>query len=264
MPHPNSALGCRHRRIAAGLVSVLAVVACLLMAGSASASVSQRFWAVQYPNLTLPAGQLTMMDDAKVGTVRIYLPWSWVDAHGWSASDGIVGALASKGIASLPVLSGSPSWAEPTEATPPLDSQTARDGWRNFLHQAVKRYGPGGDYWAAHPGVRYVPIRAWQVWREPNLKRFFPPRSSPGRYATLLRISHAAIRGVDPNAKIVLAGMPGYRVKFKGWNFLNQLYKHRGIKSQFEVVAIHAYAPNRAFLRYLFRRWRRVEKRHHD
>ena len=70
-------------------------------------------------------------------------------------------------------------------AITPLGSKHARKAWKQFLQMAVKRYGPGGSYWTLHykldhPGKRAVPIKAWQVWNEPNLQSAMkPPEPAP-------------------------------------------------------------------------------------
>ena len=36
----------------------------------------------------------------------------------------------------------------------------------------ARRYGPGGSFWDRHPRLPRLPVRAWQVWNEPNLPVF--------------------------------------------------------------------------------------------
>ena len=70
-----------------------------------------------------------------------------------------------------------------------------RKAWtQKFLEAAVKRYGPGGEFWATStpapaPVVQYepavprpLPIRTWQIWNEANFFYFAYP-ASPQRYA---------------------------------------------------------------------------------
>ena len=110
----------------------------------------------------------------------------------------------------------------------------------------MARYGPGGAYWKApyhnQHGVHAtsLPIQSWQIWNEPNLKKYFAPQPSPPKYADLLRVSHDAIKSADHNAQIVLAGMPGYG-NINAWDFLNRLYAVGGVKSYFDVAALHPY-----------------------
>ncbi len=113
-------------------------------------------------------------------------------------------------------LAGVGEWSAP--AQPPTANATVKQEWQNFLRDAVARYGPNGTYWANEyteqfPGATPLPVTSWQVWNEPNLKKYFSPgatvQASAQKYATLLQLSHDAIKAVDPSAMIVLAGMPG-------------------------------------------------------
>ena len=111
-------------------------------------------------------------------------------------------------------------WAAEASRSPPISSAADEQAWQDFLKAAVARYGPGGTYWATDyhqqfgAGATPLPIQSWQIWNEPNLKKYFAPGTRPQsaqKYATLLQISHDAIKSQDPQAQIVLAGMPGYR-----------------------------------------------------
>ena len=63
----------------------------------------------------------------------------------------------------------------------------------------------------------------WQIWNEPNLKKYFAPAPSPGQYARLLQISYPSIKQVDPKAQVVLGGMTG-RGDVSAVDFLKKLY----------------------------------------
>ncbi len=58
--------------------------------------------------------------------------------------------------------------------------------WQNFLKAAVARYGPTGRYWTTRYRQLYgasatpLPIQSWQVWNEPNLKKYFDPGQTTG------------------------------------------------------------------------------------
>jgi hypothetical protein len=216
---------------------------------------------------------LSRMQEAHVRVVRWGLRWSRIQPlrlvpPNWRATDAVIGSLASRGIRVLPVLTGSPRWAARTPETPPLDSPTARDGWRQFVAAAVRRYGPGGEYWASRyghqfPGRPIRPITTWQVWNEQNLEKTFPPRPWPPRYARLLRIADQAISAQDPDAKTLLGGMPGF-VEPRAWEYLDRLYRQPGVKHRFDAVALHAYAPDVRNVMVQIKRVRRVMRAHHD
>jgi hypothetical protein len=88
------------------------------------------------------------------------------------------------------------------------------------------------------------------VWNEPSLVNYFTASPPVPSYAELLRISHDAIKGEDPDAQIVLAGLPGYPTKggLTAWQFLGKLFHQPGVDRDFDVVALHPYSRDVAQL----------------
>jgi hypothetical protein len=196
---------------------------------------------------------LDRMVAAHVRIVRWGFRWSQIQPlrlapPDWRATDAVIGSLAHHGVRVLPVLTASPKWAARTPETPPLQTPRGREGWRAFAAAAVDRYGPGGEYWATRyhrqfPGGRVRPITTWQVWNEQNREQTFSPRPSPRRYAQLLRIAHEGIAARDPDAKVLLGGMPGFADR-SAWGYLARLYRQPGVKRRFDAVALHPYAQH--------------------
>ncbi|MEK6326309.1 MAG: hypothetical protein AABM66_02135 [Actinomycetota bacterium] len=221
----------------------------LLAPTTAAAARSEFFGIAQGP--TLDAHDFQGMAAAGVRTNRFVLKWGWVQpAKGsfhWGPSDQFIGALAARGIRVVPAVWGNPDWVYGSPARPPLDGPLGVRAWRDLLKALVARYGPGGSYWATGYRQRYganatpLPIKSWQIWNEPNLHKYFAPHPSATAYARLLAISHDAIKSRDPQARIVLAGMPGYG-DVNAWDFLNRLYSVAGIKNKFDAAALHPYA----------------------
>jgi hypothetical protein len=109
-----------------------------------------------------------------------------------------------------------------------------------------------------------LPIKAYQIWSEPNIASHYFQTAHPVRdYAKLLKISHSAIRSVQSHAKIVIAGMPPY-ARPRSWKFLDRLYHTKGFKRHFEVGAPHPYAWTFTMIRRGINKYRRVMNRHHD
>ena len=237
------------------------------------------------------AKDIAKMGRGEVGSFRFGLDWPSIQQSrgqcrpvqgscDWSATDQLVGGLASKGIPALPVAFGTPRWLSHNAVRPPLGTKAQRNAWRGFLKAAVKRYGPNGTYWTdgedpiLHtplPGPYHMqfgldapvtPIDAWQIWNEPNGKPFWAPRPSARRYAKLLRISRSALDSADPNAQLVLAGLVGYG-QIRAWTFLGQLYRAHA-KRSFDAAALHPYARNLGQLRDEVALYRRVMKKHGD
>ena len=117
-------------------------------------------------------------------TLRVPIFWANVQPRRttlhWGATDKVVGDLAVRGIRPVPFVYGSPAWVAQSPAAAAWKHKEG-ERWRRFLTRLVERYGPGGAYWEGkyepdHPGARAVPITAWQIWNEPNLRAFFLPR----------------------------------------------------------------------------------------
>ena len=75
---------------------------------------------------------------------------------------------------------GSPRWVAGSAITAPVATQKQRDAWSGFLRAAIRRYGPGGNYWSGayrtqHPGKAPLPVNTWQIWNEAKLKSAMTP-----------------------------------------------------------------------------------------
>jgi hypothetical protein len=254
------------------MVALLGVMALPLLAPTPAAAVRSEFFGiVQGQQLDNP--DLEGMANAGIRTERHLLNWSTVQpsqgSFDWDVTDRFIGRLASRGIRAVPFLWGNPGWVTGSSATPPLDSDAAKAAWQNFLRAVVNRYGRGGNYWTGAYIQQFgadatrLPIQSYQIWNEPNLPKFFAPNPSPTRYAQLLRLSHGAITGEDPQARIVLAGMVGY-TELKAWTFLNKLYQEPGIKGRFDAAALHPYGSNLTKVREAIQNFRGVMRYHDD
>jgi hypothetical protein len=238
------------------LVIVLTALVLSLLAPSTAAAAKSEFFGVV---ITTPDDQdLQGMAAARVRTNRFLVNWRRVEpsqgSFSWNFTDQFIGRLASRGIRAVPVLWGNPDWVSGGAARPPLDSAYDVNAWRNFLKALVARYGPSGSYWTTAyrqqhgAGATPLPVQSWQIWNEPNLKKFYLPYPAPKEYARLVKLSHDAIKSQDPQARIVLAGMPGYG-DLKAWDFLNSFYSVAGIKNYFDAAALHPYASDLAHVR---------------
>jgi polysaccharide biosynthesis protein PslG len=258
----------------------LVLLALLLAPPSASAAVGREFIGMNQ-GAALDHRDLQKIGATGVRADRFLLSWQSVQptegSFKWGPTDRLIGGGASRGIRAAPFIWGSPGWIASKPSYPPIGNATKRHAWRDFLRAAVDRYGPNGFYWTHGyradygSGAKPLPVKAWQVWTEPNGKAYFAPRPSAGRYATLLRISHDAIKGADAHAKVVLSGLVGLRKwhgrrlkGVEGWEFLRRLYNVRGVKGNFDVAAVHPYAPNLDQLRRQLKLMRRTMRKAHD
>jgi hypothetical protein len=248
--------------------AAVAILASAAISGGFAASagaVPGNFWGVA-PQATPTPEQFQRLKLGGVDSVRIPIEWNAVQAnpgsYDWNGVDALVGGAANAGIEVLPFVTGAPAWAVKAavvngaaHATAPLNlpvrTAAQKSGWTTFLTETVRRYGPNGAFWAAHPGIPNRPIHVWQLWNEPNFK-YFVAHPNPAEYGKLVKLSTPVIKGIDPAAKVILAGLfaapkeAEYRVKppqaYFATDFIEQLYKKTpGIKSQFDGVALHPY-----------------------
>lgn len=246
--------------------AVAAVAATLAASASVAQALPTGFWGV-VPQATPSLEQLQRLERGGVGSLRFPVVWSSVQPvkNGpmvWSGVDAQVESAARAGIEVLPFLSGAPEWAVPAVFVPGTHralkaprnlpaNGAAGSGWSKFVRAAVARYGPGGSFWAERPTLPPRPIRNWQIWNEQNFE-YFVVRPNPAEYGKLVKLSYAAIKGVDPGAKVILGGLfsrpaeATYKRKpplaYFASDFLAQMYERTpGIKSKFQGIALHPY-----------------------
>src|SRR5579859_3664230 len=226
--------------------------------------------------------QLDLMVSSGVEGVRVVFDWSlaqpyrtWSDVPGdqtqnfasdgvdgvptnFAALDALVAQAAAHGLALLPVVVGAPSWDGETFPHGIIRIPLHDAGYAAFCKALVLRYGPHGSFWSTHSPV--LPITTWQVWNEPNVPAFWPEQQPfAPRYVALLRAARAAIRGVDPHARIVLAGLANY-----SWTALRSIYRVRGARSLFDIVGMHPYTKTPQGVIQILSLARQVMRNHGD
>lgn len=258
------------------LAGALAAVALLGAAAGAQARLPRDFFGIA-PQTPIDEADVSRMRHGGLDVARVAVGWPEVQPsprsrYDWSGLDRVMTATARGHLDVLPFLYASPHWVAGRRTTLPVSSPRQRQAWAAFLRAAVERYGPRGQFWAEHAsGDDYVPrdpIHTWQIWNEENFFYFARP-ASPGRYARLLKLSRRAISSVDGHAKIVIGGLfgnPGERPPraMDAVDFLDRLYRVRGIRRSFDGVALHPYAKDVSVLRGLTEALRRVVVGHHD
>jgi polysaccharide biosynthesis protein PslG len=248
-----------------------------LLAPAAAQAVPRGFFGI-VPQTPLDARDLARMGSGGVETVRLPVSWGATQPsprsdYNWTGLDATVADAARQRIEILPVLGSSPHWATGNWRRMPVDSARQRQGWAEFVRAVVERYGSRGEFWAEHgPGsdepLPRTPIKAWQVWNEENFFYFVKPVSA-GRFARLLAVTRKAMRQADPRAELVLGGLfgaPRQRAPraLDAVDFLDQLYRHRGVKADFDAVALHPYAADVGELRRQVEAVRTTMARHGD
>ncbi len=262
----------RLRAPGASALALIAFTLTLTVVCTSSEAAPRAFFGIAKGAQPMDGRDFKKMRSAGVGSFRFGINWRATEprrgAYEWSRADHVVGAAAARGIRPVPTVMGSPTWVATKSSRPPVGTRAKLKAWRTFLASAVRRYGRGGTYWRngyrqRYPGEKPRPITAWQIWNEPNLRKYFAAKRPVRAYATVVRAAHRAITRVDRDAKIVLAGMPG-TTQPPAWAFLDRLYRMKRIRRSFDAAALHPYAITIHDFRTELRRTRRVMNRHHD
>ena len=182
-----------------------------------------------------------------IGTLRQTFDWAQIEVapggYDLSYHDAYVLSAAAHGITVLPILFHTPAFyasgSSGRAACPPASNAP----FAAYAQALVRRYGPGGTLWAEHPEVAPLPIRAWQIWNEPNLRVYWCNKPSAKKYTAMLRAAAGAIKQVDPRAQIVTAGLPDSKLSgtVPQGRFIDQMYSAKAAR-YFDSLAINSYA----------------------
>ena len=196
----------------------------------------------------LSSGELRAVRAGGIGIQKIFLGWPYIEtepgARHWTYADHQIAAAAAHGIEVLPVLFGTPAHLGSSYTQPPPPSPGASAALASFAADAVRRYGPGGAFWQLNPALPYHPITRWQLWNEPSSAWYWDGSPDGAEYAVLVRDAGGAIKSVDPDANVILAGLLPNTDDPNGIparHFLHQLYSVRGIRRYFDDVALNPY-----------------------
>ena len=185
---------------------------------------------------------------AGIGLIRRTFDWAAIEhavgQYDFSLYDRFVEDAARHGIRVVPLLFNPPPFhsSKPARRAKrgtyyPLDGGRLGD----FAVAVIRRYGPNGAFWDANPLAPKVPMTSVQMWNEPNLPQYDPPRPSPTRYVALLRAAAERLRAFDPAIEIITAGLPDSRLSkpnLFGW--IKAMYR-AGAKGTFNTLAINPY-----------------------
>ena len=183
-------------------------------------------------NVHAPEGEtlmrlLDLVREARIGWIRIDFIWGRVEpvkgTRDYRLYDDIVREARSRGIEVYASLIGTPAWA----SDGPPGNGVPRDvaDWRAFVSESARRYRGR--------------VKAWGVWNEPNLGRFWA--GSRAQYVdVLLRPASEEIRKGDPDALVCgpeLAHLTTGGADWYGW--LLDVLRRAG--DTIDVVTHHVY-----------------------
>jgi len=201
-----------------------------------------------------------------VRVLRQTFDWSQIEvapgSYNFSVYDSFVGDAARAGMTVLPILFHAPAFRarqSPTLTYPPTKYADLGD----FGAVVVKRYGPNGTFWTDNPSVPKLPIKAVQLWNEPNLKAYWGGKPDPKQYTALLKAAYKPIKAAARSIEIVTAGMPQSRIGVKLQKFIPAMYK-AGAKKWFDTLAINPYGRTANAVIKNITRARDIMKQFHD
>ena len=185
-----------------------------------------------------------------IGLIRQTIDWAKVEpregTYDFSAYDAWFEALARKRMRVLPIVFGAPPFRSSAPesgarrgAYPPRDFAA----FGEFAAALADRYGPKGTFWREHDDLPDFPVRAWQIWNEPNLPNYWPAGPDAAEYADMLAAAARAIKHVDPHAEIVSAGIPNSRLGVPFERYVEALLD-AGAGRSFDTFAVHPYATD--------------------
>lgn len=268
----------RHLTALGALILTVILALVLLLRGPADAQALPRGFFGIVPQTLLGKQDMARMEAGGVETIRTSVFWSDVQPlaggdYEWARLDQTVAVAAEHGLEVLPIMFSTPRWLSHDPRLLPVRNARQRRAWSDFVEAAVERYGRRGSFWREHGPdtdrpLPKLPIRAWQIWNEENFFYFAKP-ASPTRYAQLLAFTRKAMDRADPGAELVLGGLFGDPSQGppRAWDavdFLDRLYGVRGVKANFDAVALHPYAADTDVLRSLVEEVRRTVVRHRD
>lgn len=186
-------------------------------------------------------GQYRTVPEVGTGLVRIWdmrtnwnhlapTPEAWKERAGeaWTRLDGLVDVVRRQapGAALLMTLGQPPAWASASpQASCPYGTGTcgapaSLEAWRDYVETLARRYKGRITY--------------WELWNEPDYKRFFVPTVS---LVDLAKVAYEVLKSVDPANRLI---SPGFTSNGVVWldRFLAQ-----GGGRYVDAIGFHWYAP---------------------
>ena len=226
-------------------------------AGSRSARTDGFFGVNAQALFGLSAGRvdahLGVMADSGLELVRRDASWDAAEpqapeggrhSYVWDRFDREVAAYARHGLRWLPIVDYSTPWSGAIAGD--VFSAPARTGdFAAYAGALAERYGAGGSFWAEHPELPRLPVTRFEIWNEPNAELFWhPTERAAERYAELYLAARAAIRQVDPSARVLVGGLAlGNQGVLDENDFIATMVRHRPeLVDAVDAVAFHPYA----------------------
>ncbi|HEU4737534.1 MAG TPA: hypothetical protein VFS54_00470 [Solirubrobacterales bacterium] len=182
---------------------------------------------------------------AATGVTRIRedLEWEKIepsdDEWDWARTDQMYEEAAERDLNILPIPNSPPCWAVwlgTTDCDEYAPGDT--DEYAEFVGRVAARYGPGGDFWDAHPGLdKSLASRYIEIWNEPYWKTE-KDKFSPGYYALMYKDAVIAGRAANPATRYLIESAMGG----SGGEWLAGIYVvEPSIGNYIDGIAVHPY-----------------------
>jgi hypothetical protein len=154
----------------------------------------------------------------------------------WSTYDRRLGYDTANGINVIGMLLTTPKWASQNAGASDWFWYEPRNqnDYFDFVRAAVTR-------WKGQ-------IHVWEIWNEPDVINTWKCAGTcnlAADYARLLQGAYAAVKSVDPNARVLIGGLSVHDTNNQGMLFLNQVVAASNGAINFDGLSIHPYMPDR-------------------
>jgi hypothetical protein len=162
--------------------------------------------------------------------LRVLVDWNKIEPtkgeYDWGYLDGIVSAAGAHNLKVLGVITYTAQWARPPDTYYTFPAVNPAD-YGDFATAVVQRYADR--------------VSHWELWNEPNLPVFvgWLPHAAP-QYAALVKAAYPAIKAVQPDSTVILAGLCRQPASETPPEFLQLMYDE-GLQGFFDAAAAHPY-----------------------
>lgn len=158
----------------------------------------------------------------------------WQPVGWWVTYDKVFDSAWQKGINILPYLDASP-----------LPPESKWSEWKCVARQAVRRYGPGGNFWQSRGLPSSGPVRAWEIWNEPNraINGVNGENANPVVFGSFLGELAGVIRAMpSEDPEIIVGGLLSRKESKNGDLTVGAFIKNMGHTAAYDAVGLHPYA----------------------
>ena len=201
---------------------IVLVLTCASLTAATSSAVAARGMEVavqddsvflfQYKSYAHRAKGLALAQQIRATWIRSNVVWSYVVGkqrrnkkapknikYNWSGYDALIRDAEKKGIHVQLVLTGpAPAWATGNHKVGVYKPKAG--AFKAFARAAAEHF-------------RLLGVQRYSIWNEPNFKGWISPvTSAPSIYRGLYQNGYSAIKGADPNAKVLIAETSPYQI----------------------------------------------------